>query len=526
MKKLVIIILSLMCVNVAYARREKKEKVDLRNEDAQTANVPVTQLDGGGIKFHIEDKDAPSQPLTQISGQKCWEKILSESGISASNANVKTHSAGDSKLVCFDRNACFEGFLTAFDNHYSLVLSPDMIWLLISQGISTQINQNAEQLRDRLVDFGGQRELVVMTQRDVFAHEEDWDWIIQAFSDSIDRNMKAQFSDLMVCNFSTTGTLERITSQITMMESVKKYFKYVLHYMGCGIPDITLLGTPDDWKEIRSRINRLDALALGWWREKLEPVLDEFVNASEGNVNRKFWLDMVQQYSPARAAKGGGCGGTGITKIPAQYNGWFTVFFPFCEEEDGFEGPLHVVRTPSVVTHNTKVCSEIKKVDIKYIMTLPDHQETDNLELWAGFIGMEMDWENHSLKPAMSWMMREKIGSGLDMDKLDPLEVEFLNEFGDGRTDITMNEIYTVFGSMNKWYNIGFPDVPMFVKHPGEQFYKNQVFLSIKPITVPQDLGKWYDWNKLESLTIKAPMTDEQKADILRQVPTAIVVPL
>jgi hypothetical protein len=250
------------------------------------------------------------------------------------------------------------------------------------------------------------------------------------------------------------------------------------------------------------------------------------VNASEGNVNRKFWLDMVQQYSPARAAKGGGCGGTGITKIPAQYNGWFTVFFPFCEEEDGFEGPLHVVRTPSVVTHNTKVCSEIKKVDIKYIMTLPDHQETDNLELWAGFIGMEMDWENHSLKPAMSWMMREKIGSGLDMDKLDPLEVEFLNEFGDGRTDITMNEIYTVFGSMNKWYNIGFPDVPMFVKHPGEQFYKNQVFLSIKPITVPQDLGKWYDWNKLESLTIKAPMTDEQKADILRQVPTATVIQL
>lgn len=513
MKKLVIILVSLVCVSAAYARKEKKVMAD----------APVEYLEEGGVKFHIEDKDAPKKPLTQISGQECWKKILSESGISASNANIKTHSAGDSKLVCIDRNACFEGFLTAFDEHYSLVLSPDMIWLLISQGISTQINQNAEQLRSRLVDFEGQRELVVMTFRDVFENEEDWDWIIQAFSDSIDQNMKAQFSDLMVCNFSTTGTLERVTSQITMMESVKKYFKYVVHYQGCGIPDITLLGTPDDWKEIRSRINRLDDLDLDWWRKKLEPVLDEFVNASEGNVNRKFWLDMVQEYSPQRAGTGG-CGGP--STIPAKYNGWFTVFFPFCEEEDGFEGPLHVVRTPEIVTHNTKVCSEIKKVDVKYIMTLPDHQETHNLELWAGFIGMEMDWENHSLKPAMSWMMREKIGSGLDMDKLDPLEVEFLNEFGDGRTVITMNEIYTVFGSMNKWYDIGLPDVPMFVKHPGEQFYKNQVFLSLKPITVPQDLGKWYDWNKMESLTIKAPMTDEQKADILRQVPNAIVVQL
>ncbi len=508
MKKLVIIIISLLCVSMAYAKKN---------------NESVTRLENGGIKFHLEDKDAPTRRLAEISGQECWEKILSESGISLSHANIKTHSAGDSKLVCFDRNACFEGFLTAFDKHYSLVLSPDMIWLLISQGISTHINQNAENLRDRLVDFDGQRTLTVTTDSDVFKHEEDWDWIIQAFSDSIDMNMKAQFSDLMVCNFSTTGALERITSQITMMESVKKYFKYVLHYMGCGIPDVTLLGTPDDWKEIRSRINRLDDLDLDWWCERLKPVLDEFVNASQGIVNRKFWLDMVQEYLPQRAGRGG-CGGS--KTIPAEYNGWFTVFFPFCEEEDGFEGPLHVVRTPSIVTHNTKVCSELKKVDVKYIMTFPDHEEIHNLELWAGFIGMEMDWKNHSLKPAMSWMMREKIGSGLELDKLERAEVEFLNEYGDGKKNISLSEIYSVFGSSEKWYNIGFPDVPMLVKYPGEHFYKNHVFLSLEPITVPQDLGEWYHRNKMESLTVKAPMTDEQKADILRQVPGATVVQL
>ena len=513
MKKLVIILISLMCVSVAYARKEKNVESDKTFE----------YLEGGGVKFHIEDKDAPSKPLTQISGQQCWEKILSESGISELNANIKTHSAVDSKLVCFDRNACFEGFLNAFDKHYSLVLSPDMIWLLISQGISTHINQNAEQLRNRLVDFDDQKELVVTTLRDVFEYDEDWDWVIQAFSDSIDRNMNARFSDLMVCNFSTTGTVERVTSQITMMESVRKYFRYVVRLVGCGIPDITLLGTTDDWKEIRSRIKRLDDLDLGWWREKLEPVLDEFVNASQGNVNRKFWLDMVQEYSPQRSGTGG-CGGP--STIPAQYNGWFTVFFPFCEEEKGFEGPLHVVRTPSIVTHNTKVCSEIKKVDVKYIMTLPDHEEIHNLELWAGFIGMEMDWDNRSLKPSMSWMMREKIGSGLDMGKLEPREVEFLNEYGDGKKWITMSGIYSVFGTTDTWYYMGFPDVPMLVKYPDEQYNKKCVFLSLNPITVPQDLGKWYRKNKMESLTIKAPMTDEQKAEILRQVPKATVVQL
>ena len=180
--------------------------------------------------------------------------------------NIKRLDALNSNLVCFDRNACFEGFLTAFDKHYSLVLSPDMIMLLISQGIATHINENAELLRDRLVDFEGQKVLKIEMNGDLLEQEEAWDWIIPAFSDSIDKNMKAGLSDLMVCSFTTTGLVERISSQITMMESVKKFFKYVIVGFGCGIPDITLLGTPDDWKNIRSRLSRLDDLELGWWR--------------------------------------------------------------------------------------------------------------------------------------------------------------------------------------------------------------------------------------------------------------------
>ena len=115
MKKLVIILISLMCVSVAYAKREKSVKAD----------ESVQMLEGGGIKFHIEDKDEPEKPLDVISGRQCWEKILNGSGLASANFNIRTHSAKDSKLVFFSRNTCFEGFLTAYDKHYSLVLSPD-----------------------------------------------------------------------------------------------------------------------------------------------------------------------------------------------------------------------------------------------------------------------------------------------------------------------------------------------------------------------------------------------------------------
>ena len=513
MKKLVIIIISLMCVSVASAKKVKTEKVD------------------GGVRFHLEDKDRPLEPLDQKSGADCWEKILYESGIGVPDQNVKTHSAGDMNLVCFKRNACFEGFLTAYDKHYSLILSPDIIWLLISQGIATQINENAERLRDRLVDFEGQKTLKIEYMgEDLMKRNDYWEWIIPAFSDSIDKNMKAEFSDLMVCNFSTTGLVERISSQITMMESVKKFFKYEVVGFGCGIPDITLLGTPDDWKNIRSRLSRLDDLDLGWWRKKLEPVIDEFVNASEGNVNRKFWLDMVNQYTPERRTPAF-CGSNGI--IPAEYNGWFTVFFPFITVEFSGEAP-RIERTPEIVTHNTKVCPEIKKVDVKYtwIDPLNGIEEVHYLELWAGFIGMEMDWDNYTLKPAVSWLMREKSGKDSALEKLEPEDIALLKRFGeDGVLDYTRSVPYPEYRyEKNGELTLTacqFPLVAMSECYKQlQEKCKSYMMISLKEVVVPQDLGEWCQKFGMEKVIIKAPLTDEQKADILRQVPTATVVQL
>ena len=502
MKKLVIILISLMCVNMVSADKVKVEQVE------------------GGVKFHLEDRDMPTDPLPQITGRKCWEKILKESEIAESKYNIRHMSQVSDSLVCFDRNACFEGFLTAYDKHYSLVLSPDIIWLLISQGIATHINEHAEELRDRLVGFDGQKTLdIKFNGEGLLKHPEYWDWIIPAFSDSIDKNMKSEFSNLMVCNFSTTGAVERITSQITMMESVKKYFKYELQESGCGIPDITLLGTTDDWTEIRSRINRLDYLDLGWWREKLEPVLDEFVKASEGKINRKFWLDMVDQYSPQKRVPAM-CGSNGI--IPAKYNGWFTVFFPFCKDSDD-----KIFRTPELVTHNTDVCPEIKKVDVRYTWQDPITliEERHELELWAGFVGMEMEWETRTLKPAMSWMVREKPESGLDIDKLTPAEQTFLRSREKSRF-ITAGILEEIFGNDDTWYILGWPDVPMLERYARGFNRDSLVFISLEKIIVPDDLGEWCSRFGIKSLTIKAPMTDEQKAEILRQVPYAVVVQL
>lgn len=491
MKRFVLLLLSLAYITVMNAER---------------VECPVEHLDEGGVKFHLENKRRPKEMLNQYYAIRCWQTILIDKDINTySEMDIKYQSADTAQLVYFKRNAIFETFMTAFDKHYSLVLSPDMIWLLIDQGIASQINEHAEELRDRLVGFEGQKTLRIDVERDILQNEEDWPDVIQRMSDSIASNMKTPLTDLMTCDFSTTGMAELVSSQITLMESVKKYFKYELCFSGCGVPDVTLLGTPQDWEDIRSRLSGLDDLGLKWWRKELEPILDEFVNASNGKVNRRFWLDMVGRYSKERAGTGI-CGGGG----PAEYDGWFIKLFPFCEINDG-----HIVRTPKTVTHNTMVCSGIKKVDLRYTITYPNFEETHYLELWAGFLGSRQDSMNCSLKPEISWMLREKGGTETFNECLTEEEYEWMAKARANGKTISYHDngnvcLISRFKENMEDYHIaeGCHDVRIIVP---------------SSVSIPANLGEWCRKNNITTLMVKAIMTYDQRDEILRQVPSARV---
>ena len=49
----------------------------------------------------------------------------------------------------------------AYAQHYPLVLSPDTIWMCVTQGLSQHINTNAEKLRNMFVEHEGKKEISV-----------------------------------------------------------------------------------------------------------------------------------------------------------------------------------------------------------------------------------------------------------------------------------------------------------------------------------------------------------------------------
>jgi len=74
----------------------------------------------------------------------------------------------------------------AFVDHRPVSLSPDMIWLMITQGVANHINANAEQLRRRLVRHDSKLQIVV--RRDDFVKgspENLWPEVFADFSRQI-----------------------------------------------------------------------------------------------------------------------------------------------------------------------------------------------------------------------------------------------------------------------------------------------------------------------------------------------------
>jgi hypothetical protein len=54
----------------------------------------------------------------------------------------------------------------AYQHHFPLVLSPDVLWLTLAQGLANHVNNYAEQMRSRLVPHEGKK--LIQVRRDDF----------------------------------------------------------------------------------------------------------------------------------------------------------------------------------------------------------------------------------------------------------------------------------------------------------------------------------------------------------------------
>ena len=295
----------------------------------------------------------------------------------------------------------------AFSQHCPLTLSPDALWLLIAQGFSHHVAENAEELRPQLVRHKGKRELKVES---VDLTLESFEEAIAGFSSLIQREIDPVLHETLICDFSTTCPAIRTASEVVLMDSFSSYFTYSMACI-CGIPKITIEGTPTDWQRIRARVEVVATYGLEWWVARLRPILDEFVLAAEGHPTTEFWQAI---YKPKEAY------GDSVA------TGWITDLFPYLGDAPNrrrnhvFEHERHnwaLTVEQGVATKDTLFDPLIRRgVGLKGFpsglssarveVSFKDGSSRE-LDLVAGFLAVRQNPSDLALSPLINWCVAE-----------------------------------------------------------------------------------------------------------------------
>lgn len=266
---------------------------------------------GNTISFQVDDvvicKDDPSYLRSAKDVLQYGLRIKEE---------LEDFSHRENREECFigsSKAGFLEALQTAFRKHYPLKLSVSDFLILIAQGLSIHINKYAEELRQYFVNHSGKEKIEIYRGNFVKGQQNDWSTIFEEFGNEIKKKVKTDIYDVIVDDTSVATPTSRIASEITLMDSMKSYFDYVV-MTECGFPLITLEGTPDDWKKLREKYKRLtqmnkdDCMKLDFWLKHLTPIIEKICETGiTQQPDVSFWKNMYKYRGSA------GSGGKPIT---------------------------------------------------------------------------------------------------------------------------------------------------------------------------------------------------------------------
>ena len=335
------------------------------------------------------------------------ENVLRNCEIAEKKKGILLKSTNPKNAVPALLNNSFVGCLwDAYSNHYKLVLRPDDLWLTIAITFADYVDNHAEEMRKSFVAHDGKKQLIVVTGGTT--ETADWSAIISKFSNLIDENTIGEVRDWIEPKFTTTTSNDSLIARVALMGAMKNYFSYGC-YMCCGIPEITLKGTLQDWIDLRAKVDKLKTYGeesnqkpLLWWHEILIPIIDNFIESYKGNVNNDFWQSCANYI-------GGGSG-------PTYMSGWCLAFSPFEKGRWRLNNPNDILSTGNygkIKTNKFKSCATVEVP-----LTINDNGSEYEAYFYAGGIVNRFYATENTMTPSFDFAVF-KVPDGTISDRID-----------------------------------------------------------------------------------------------------------
>jgi len=287
----------------------------------------------------------------------------------------------------------------AFNKHKPIVLTPDNFWLLISQGVATHIKTNTDLFKKTFVKSN--KKLKINIDRDDFVKggDNNWEDVFPEFVDEIANAIEGDLVSNINLEFSTTSKNDSIAYNIALMDSLSEFIEYDLSTM-CGIPEVEILGTVEDYEKIIFNLNNLKKYNLSWWIDELIPIIRTIINTLEGRIDEQFWKSIFKEDQIS--------GGPYI-------NGWIIKFFPYVLNTKirktlfGFKTKTSIIENPYF---KNKLSNDLTLGDFPNGVSNVNFnwnylQTVYKMNFTSGFIGVKENKESNRLKVEINWIVSE-----------------------------------------------------------------------------------------------------------------------
>jgi hypothetical protein len=286
--------------------------------------------------------------------------------------------------VCrsYTKNDFFNSVLHAYNNHIPLGISVDDISLAIGSTVAKYIDLNTDVCRKifcHMNDKDEKEEKGGMSNRKKSKSEArktadkidlvvekfgaSWEEFIDLMNVEIKKSLTedgAKILSALVNDYSISTPVSLTVSQIQIMSAVKTYCNYGF-MMGCGMREVVLFGTTQDWEKLAAKYNKLKVLlpGLGWWYKWMDIIIDMLVNmrklSTSSGGSMVMEKDVPQEYKEIWKRVATFCpqGSGGQTHL----GGWIHMLAPYSSaghpivnENTAIYSPLMPTKIPPILT--------------------------------------------------------------------------------------------------------------------------------------------------------------------------------
>lgn len=213
-----------------------------------------------------------------------------------------------------------------FAGHHAVSLNPTTFWYTIVHEVAEFIRQNPDEYAGMFTGTPSQQQKIIVRDDSLRydgASDSDWTRSITLIRDKLADRLAGGVADLFLPDFAISTIADEAALLVALMDVVSPYYKYEWLTL-CGIPQIRLEGTANDWQQLYSSTERLLAnfAGLQFYRDNLLPVLEKIAHTAAGEIpDYEFWRS-IYKYK-------GGSGGPHV-------NGWITKLFAYTLTSKGF----------------------------------------------------------------------------------------------------------------------------------------------------------------------------------------------